>query len=99
MKNLLWGIEDENGAMIGANGYAYHNDSDDLTVVKSNGDIAWMYYREANFSGASTPILTNNGDVVVVGKDYITSIKGDGVEIANSAWARPFGNNGNTSSK
>jgi hypothetical protein len=104
--SLLWEIEDgsgllryESGAMIGANGYAYHNDSDDLTVVKSNGDIAWMYYREANFSGASTPILTNNGNVVVVGKDYITCIKGDGVGIANSAWARPFGNNGNTSSK
>ena len=104
--SLLWEIEDDNGlmdlesgAMIGANGYVYHNDTDDLTVVKPNGDIAWMYYREDNFSGASTPILTNDGNVVVIGDKYITCIKGDGVGIANSAWARPFGNNGNTSSK
>ena len=103
---LLWEIESgngllryESGAMIGANGYAYHNDSDDLTVVKPNGDIAWMYYREENFLGASTPILTNDGNVVVIGDKFITCIKGDGVGIANSAWARPYGNNGNTSSK
>lgn len=103
--NLIWEIEEgngllryENGAMIGSNNYIYHAD-DDLTVVKPNGDIDWMYYKEDKFSNLCTPILTSNGNVVVMGKDYITCIKGDGATESNSSWARPFGDNGNTSSK
>ncbi len=95
-------VENDNfrtGCVIGDNDTIYHAESGGILNVNTIGEIAWAKYTETNFSKPGYPLLTNDGNMVVVGDVYVTCVKGDGAKIQNAPWPRVYQNNGNTSSR
>ena len=87
------------GCILGDNDIVYHAENGGILNVNTIGEIAWAKYDETNFTKPSYPLLTNDGNMVVVGDLYVTCVKGDGAKIQNAPWPRVFQNNGNTSSR
>lgn len=87
------------GCVIGDNDTIYHAEDGGILNVNTLGEIAWAKYDETNFTKPGYPLLTNEGNMVVVGDLYLTCVKGDGAKIQNAPWPRVYQNNGNTSGR
>jgi len=87
------------GCVIGDNDTIYHAEDGGILNVNTAGEIAWAKYDETNFTKPGYPLLTNEGNMVVVGDLYLTCVKGDGAKIQDAPWPRVYQNNGNTSSR
>lgn len=87
------------GCILGDNDTIYHAEDGGILNVNTIGEIAWAKYNETNFTKPGYPLLTNEGNMLVVGDVYVTCIKGDGAKIQNAPWPRIYQNNGNTSSR
>ena len=87
------------GCILGDNDTIYHAEDGGILNVNTIGEIAWAKYDETNFSKPGYPLLTNDGNMVVVGDVYVSCIKGDGAKIQNAPWPRVYCNNGNTASR
>jgi len=85
------------GCVIGDNDIIYHAENGGILNVDTKGEILWAKYDETNFSAPGYPVLTNDGNMIVVGDVYVSCIKGDGARIQHAPWPRVFCNNGNTS--
>jgi hypothetical protein len=107
--NSVWKFHHENslptaatfrtGSIIGDNGYIYHAEADGIVNSDAEGGLAWAKYKDGDFGRPGYPLLTEDGNVVVVGDQYVTCVKGDGAHIQNAPWPRVYCNNGNTSSR
>ena len=89
----------QTGCVLGDNDIVYHAENGGILNVDTKGEIYWAKYNETNFSAPGYPVLTNDGNMIVVGDVYVSCIKGDGAKIQNAPWPRIFCNNGNTSSR
>lgn len=87
------------GCVIGDNDTIYHAEDGGILNVNTIGEIAWAKYEEPEFTKPGYPLLTNEGNMVVVGNLYVNCIKGDGAKIQNAPWPRVYQNNGNTASR
>ena len=87
------------GSILGDNDIVYHAENGGILNVNTVGEIAWAKYDETNFTKPGYPLLTNEGNMVVVGDLFVTCVKGDGAKIQVAPWPRVFQNNGNTSSR
>lgn len=87
------------GCVLGDNDIVYHAENGGILNVNTEGEIAWAKYHETNFTKPGYPLLTNEGNMVVVGDLYVSCVKGDGAKIQNAPWPRVYQNNGNTSSR
>ena len=87
------------GSILGDNGVVYHAENGGILNVNTIGEIEWAKYDETNFTKPGYPLLTNDGNMIVVGDLFVTCVKGDGAKIQNAPWPRVFCNNGNTSSR
>lgn len=87
------------GCILGDNDTIYHAEDGGILNVNTIGEIAWAKYNETNFTKPGYPLLTNDGNMVVVGDLYVSCVKGDGAKIQNAPWPRVYQNNGNTSSR
>ena len=87
------------GSILGDNDIVYHAETGGILNVNTVGEIAWAKYDETNFTKPGYPLLTNDGNMVVVGDLFVTCVKGDGAKIQNAPWPRVYQNNGNTSSR
>jgi len=87
------------GCILGDNDIVYHAENGGILNVNTIGEIDWAKYNETNFTKPGYPLLTNDGNMVVVGDLYVTCVKGDGAKIQNAPWPRVYQNNGNTSSR
>ena len=87
------------GCILADNDTVYHAEYGGILNVNTIGEIAWAKYDETNFSYTGYPLLTNDGNMVVVGDLYVSCVKGDGAKIQNAPWPRVFQNNGNTASR
>ena len=87
------------GSILGDNDIVYHAENGGILNVNTIGEIAWAKYDETNFTKPGYPLLTNDGNMVVVGDLYVTCVKGDGAKIQVAPWPRVYQNNGNTSSR
>jgi len=87
------------GCILGDNDTIYHAEDGGVLNVNTIGEIAWAKYNETNFTKPGYPLLTNDGNMVVVGDLFVSCIKGDGAKIQNAPWPRVYQNNGNTSSR
>ena len=85
--------------MLGDNDTIYHAENGGILNVNTIGEIAWAKYDETNFTKPGYPLLTNNGNLVVVGDLFVSCVKGDGAKIQDAPWPRVYQNNGNTSSR
>ncbi|NOY49369.1 MAG: hypothetical protein GXO88_02195 [Chlorobi bacterium] len=87
------------GCAIGNNGIVYHAEDGGILNVNSIGEIDWAKYDETNFTKPGYPLLTEEGNIVVVGDLFVSCVKGDGARIQDAPWPRVYQNNGNTSSR
>jgi outer membrane protein assembly factor BamB len=87
------------GCIIGSNDYIYHAEDDAIVNVNTSGELAWAMYQDTHFKDPGYPLLSADGNVIVVGDKYVTCIKGDGATIQDAPWPRIYCNNGNTSSR
>lgn len=89
----------QTGCILADNDTVYHAEDGGILNVNTVGEIAWAKYNETSFTKPGYPLLTNEGNMVVVGDVYVTCVKGDGTKIQDAPWPRVYQNNGNTSSK
>lgn len=87
------------GCILGDNDTIYHAEHGGILNVNTVGEIAWAKYSESKFTNPGYPLLTNDGNMVVVGDRYVSCIKGDGAKIQDAPWPRVYQNNGNTNSR
>lgn len=87
------------GCILGDNDIVYHAEYGGILNLNTIGEIAWAKYDETNFTCPGYPLLTDDGNMVVVGDLFVSCIKGDGAKIQNAPWPRIYQNNGNTSSR
>lgn len=87
------------GSILGDNNFVYHAEYGGILNVNTVGEIAWAKYDDTQFTNPGYPLLTDEGNMVVVGDMYVSCIKGDGTKIQNAPWPRLYQNNGNTSSR
>jgi outer membrane protein assembly factor BamB len=87
------------GCILGDNDFVYHAEYGGILNVNTVGEIAWAKYNETNFTNPGYPLLTDDGNMVVVGDLFVSCIKGDGAKIQDAPWPRVYQNNGNTSSR
>lgn len=87
------------GCVLADNNFVYHAEQGGILNVNTNGEIAWAKYNEANFTFPGYPLLTDEGNMIVVGNEYVTCVKGDGAKIQDAPWPRVYQNNGNTNAR
>ena len=87
------------GCILGDNDIVYHAEDGGILNVNTIGEIAWAKYRETNFTYPGYPLLTDDGNMVVVGDLFVSCIKGDGAKIQDAPWPRIYQNNGNTNAR
>jgi hypothetical protein len=87
------------GCILGDNDIVYHAEYGGILNVNTVGEIAWAKYDDTQFTNPGYPLLTDDGNMVVVGDMYVSCIKGDGAKIQDAPWPRLYQNNGNTSSR
>ncbi len=87
------------GCVLADNDTVYHAENGGILNVSTIGGIAWAKYDETNFTKPGYPLLTKDGNMVVVGDVFVTCVKGDGAKIQDAPWPRVYQNNGNTASR
>lgn len=87
------------GCILGDNDFVYHAEAGGILNVNTIGEIAWAKYDDTQFTYPGYPLLTDDGNMVVVGDVYVSCIKGDGAKIQDAPWPRVYQNNGNTNSR
>jgi len=87
------------GCILGDNDTIYHAEDGGILNVNTIGEIAWAKYEKQEFTKPGYPLLTSEGNMVVVGNLYVNCVKADGAKIQNAPWPRIYQNNGNTASR
>lgn len=87
------------GCILADNDIVYHAEQGGILNVNGVGEIAWAKYNETSFTYPGYPLLTDDGNMVVVGDLFVTCVKGDGAKIQVAPWPRIYQNNGNTASR
>lgn len=80
----------------------YSNNSAILSLLKADGSLEWeqyIYPCDICTEEFHNIALTPGGDIIVVGKFRVYCFEGDGSGLPENAWAKTYGDYGNTANK
>jgi hypothetical protein len=106
--NLIWSFEDYNYtsasinityAPVLASGEKVYYGGEGLFAVNTTPEMAYIVYPETGFTAPGYPLINNDGDIITIGDGFVNCIKGDGLNLQNSAWPKIYQNIGNTASR